>query len=269
MMTDSHITEEPTVLVEEKDGDILLITLNRPRARNALNLAVWEDLEAAISRAEGPTPPRAVIVTGAGNFFSAGGDLKSTPAMGDGALAPAARLELGQKIIRRLHNLPVPVIAAVEGGAYGIGWSLALACDLIVSSDEARYCAPFLSLGLVPDGGCVWFLRRKLGAYQASEIILSERVVGAQEASDLGLVSKLVPAGSAVGTALEMAAGFAKGNRHSVELTKRLMRDADTSDLATSHALELAYCSICQTGPEVAKMRAERAAKAKEKEKGK
>ncbi|MFC7048791.1 enoyl-CoA hydratase/isomerase family protein [Emcibacter nanhaiensis] len=266
-MTETQTSEEPTVLVEEKDNDILLITLNRPRSRNALNLQVWEELDAAVRKAEGATPPRAVILTGAGGFFSAGGDLKSTPALGDGALAPAARLELGQKIIRRLHDLPVPVIAAVEGGAYGIGWSLALAGDLIISSDEARYCAPFLSLGLVPDGGCVWFLRRKLGAYQASEIILSERVVDANEASDLGLVSKLVPAGSAIDTAIKMAAGFAKGNRHSVELTKRLMRDADGSDLAASHAQELAYCSICQTGPEVAKMRAERAAKAKEKEK--
>ncbi|WP_417320045.1 enoyl-CoA hydratase/isomerase family protein [Emcibacter sp.] len=264
-MTDNNSPENDVVLTEEKDGDILLITLNRPKARNALNLAVWEQLDAALRLAERPTPPRAVILTGAENFFSAGGDLKSTPAMGEGALAPAARLEIGQKIIRRLHDLPIPVIAAVEGGAYGIGWSLALACDLIISAENARYCAPFLSLGLVPDGGCVWFLRRKLGAYQASEIILSERVVEAAEAMELGLTSKLVPAGETVQIALDMANGFAKGNRHSVELTKRLMRDADTSDLAGSHALELALCNICQTGPEVARMRAERAAKKKDK----
>lgn len=266
-MTENNTAHDPVVLAEEKDGDILLITLNRPKARNALNLEVWEQLDNALRLAERPTPPRAVILTGSGNFFSAGGDLKSTPAIGEGAIAPAARLEIGQKIIRRLHELPVPVIAAVEGGAYGIGWSLALACDLVISSDEARYCAPFLSLGLVPDGGCVWFLRRKLGAYLASEIILSERVVEAKEAAGLGLVSKLVPAGECVETALAMASGFAKGNRHSVELTKRLMQGAETSDLAASHALELAYCNICQTGPEVARMRAERAAKAKEKDK--
>ncbi|WP_321396981.1 enoyl-CoA hydratase/isomerase family protein [Emcibacter sp.] len=266
-MTEAENRESALVLVEETDNNILLITLNRPQARNAFNFELWEELDSALRRAEGPTPPRAVILSGAGNFFSAGGDLKTLPAAGEGALAPAKRLEIGQKLIRRLHDLPFPVIAAVEGGAYGIGWSMVLACDMVISADNARYCAPFLSLGLVPDGGCVWFLRRQLGPYRASEIILSERVVEAEEALELGLVSKLVAAGSAVDTAVELAGSFAKGNRHSVELTKRLMRDAENSDLSASHALELAYCNVCQTGPEVARMRAERAAKQKAKEK--
>jgi enoyl-CoA hydratase/carnithine racemase len=156
--------------------------------------------------------------------------------------------------------VPAPVIAAVEGGAYGMGWGIALACDMVIASEQAKFCAPFLSLGLIPDGGFVWFLRRQLGVYKAAEIIFSERIVLADEAAALGLLSKIVPAGSTVDTALEFATVIGKGNRHSVELTKRLLQTAETSELAQHSALELALGAMCQSSDEVARVRAALAA---------
>ena len=257
------MTEEPVIRIDEPVEGIFVLTLNRPRARNAVSFDLWEELNSALNKAESASPPRAIIITGAEQFFCAGGDLKTPPARGDGAVAPAARLDLGQRVITRLRALPIPVIAAVEGGAYGIGWSIALACDMIISSDQAKFCAPFLSLGLIPDGGFVWLLRRQLGLYKASEIIYSERVVMADEALSLGLVSHMVPAGTAVEAAVEFADKIGKGNRHSVELTKRLLQASENTDLKSYNALELGFGVICQNSDEVARVRAARAAKKK------
>jgi enoyl-CoA hydratase/carnithine racemase len=192
-------------------------------------------------------------VTGAGGAFSNGGDVKLPPARGEGALSPATRLEWGQRIIARLMRLPIPVFAAVEGGAFGIGWSLALACDIVIASETAKFGAPFVDFGLNPDGGAAWFLTQRLGRHRASELLLSSRTIEAGEAHALGLVSRLSKPGGALADALAMADGLGKGNRHAVELTKRLVHCAENSDLAATHALELAYCSILQRGDELAR----------------
>src|SRR5689334_18264656 len=115
---------EAALLVEAPETDIWRVTLNRPRSKNAVSFEMWAGFAALLDRLETDTPARALIIQGADNFFSIGGDVKVPPARGQGALAPAARLEQGQRIIARLRALPVPVIAAVEGGAYGIGLSL-------------------------------------------------------------------------------------------------------------------------------------------------
>ncbi|MBL4800447.1 MAG: enoyl-CoA hydratase/isomerase family protein [Emcibacter sp.] len=256
---------EVLVKIDQPIDGITVLTLNRPRARNAVSFDLWQELDSALNEAESASPPRAIIITGAENFFCAGGDLKTPPSRGDAAMAPAARLELGQRVLTRLRNLPVPVIAAVEGGAYGIGWSLALACDMIIAADQVKFCAPFLSLGLIPDGGFVWLLRRQIGLYKASEIIYSERVVMADEAFNLGLVSHVVPTGTAIEAALAFADKIGKGNQHSVQLTKRLLQAAENTDLKSHNALELGLGVICQTGPEVALVRTKMAAKKKNK----
>lgn len=239
------------LIFEQRDGKVVLLTLNRPRAKNTVSFTMWEQFSRVLDMIENDTPPRALILCGAEGYFSNGGDVKTPPARGEGALALAARLEMGQRIIARLRALPVPTIAAVEGGAFGVAWSLAMACDLIFASENARFGAPFLDFGLVPDGGAAWFLGRQLGRHKAAEIIYSGRTLPAAEAMELGLVSRLVPPGFAVDTALRFAADIGKGNRHAVELTKRLLHLSETSDLATSHAMELVYCHTCQAGDEV------------------
>ena len=239
------------LLVEEREGDIVVLTMNRPRAKNAVSFTMWEQFSAALDRIENGTPPRLVILCGAGDYFSTGGDVKTGPARGDGALGSAARLEMGQRIVSRIRALPVPTVAAVEGGAFGFAWGLALACDMIFTSDKARFGAPFLEFGLVPDGGAAWFLTRQLGRQRASEIIYSGRFLDAEEAYGLGLVSRIVPAGTAVEAALALGATIGHGNRKAVELTKRLLHISETSDLPSAQALELVYCVTCQAGEEV------------------
>lgn len=259
------MTEPNTrLLVERRANDVVVATLNRPEANNAVSFEMWQAFSALLDELERDTPARALVVTGAGNLFSTGGDMKIPPARGEGALAPATRLEWGQRVIARLSRLPIPVIAAVEGGAYGVGWSLVLATDLIIASETAKFAAPFVDFGLNPDGGAAWFLTERIGRHRAAELLFSGRTVSAQEALTLGLVSRLAKPGAALADALALADGIGKGNRHAVELTKRLLHTAENGDLAATHALELAYCSILQRGDELARARASFAARKKD-----
>ncbi|WP_245654029.1 enoyl-CoA hydratase/isomerase family protein [Novosphingobium rosa] len=245
----------PEILIERREGDVVLLTLNRPHARNTVSFTMWEQFSAALDRLETDTPARGLVLQGAGGYFSSGGDVKTGPARGDGAIRLAARLEMGQRIINRLRALPIPTIAAVEGGAYGIAWSIAMACDMIFAADDAKFGAPFLDYGLVPDGGAAWFLAQRLGRARAAEIMFSGRTLEAREVLDLGLVSRLLPAGGVVDQALDFAARIGGGNPHAVELTKRLLHAGETSDLAATQALELIYCHTCQAGEEVPRAR--------------
>jgi 2-(1,2-epoxy-1,2-dihydrophenyl)acetyl-CoA isomerase len=242
---------ESALLVDAQEEGIWRLTLNRPRSKNAVSFEMWAGFAAFLDRIEADTPPRAVILQGADSFFSIGGDVKAPPARGEGALAPAARLEQGQRVINRLRALPSPVIAAVEGGAFGIGLSLALSCDIVFASETAIFGAPFIDFGVVPDGGAAWYLTKRLGRARAAELIFSGRTIQAAEALSLGLVSRLAPAGQVADAALEFARNMGHGNRLAAELTKRLLHAAETADLSDVHALELAYCAACQTGPEM------------------
>jgi enoyl-CoA hydratase/carnithine racemase len=201
----------PEILFEQREDGVALLTLNRPQARNTVSFTLWEQFSAALDRMENGTPPRAGAVRG-GGYFSSGGDVKLPPARGEGAVRLAARLEMGQRIIARLRALPVPSIAAVEGGAYGIAWSIAMACDMVFAADNAQFGAPFLDYGLVPDGGAAWFLAQRIGRARAAEIIFSGRSLGVAEARDLGLVSRVLPAGGVVEGALDFAATIGGGN---------------------------------------------------------
>jgi enoyl-CoA hydratase/carnithine racemase len=251
--------------IERRDDGVVLATLNRPEAKNAVSFELWQAFAALLDELEQQTPARALVLTGADGFFCIGGDLKMPPARGEGALAPATRLEWGQRVIARLMRLPIPVIAAIEGGAYGIGWSLALACDLIIAADNAKFGAPFVDVGLNPDGGAAWFLIQRIGRHKAAELLFAGRTIEADEALALGLASRLSKPGAALTDALALATGLGKGNRHAVELTKRLLHSAESSDLAGVHAMELAYCAILQEGDELARARAAFAAARAEK----
>lgn len=254
--------------VETPFDDVLLVTLNRREACNSVSFEMWERFASLLDRIEHETPVRAVVLTGAGGIFSTGGDVKIPPARGDGALAAATRLEWGQRIIARLRRLPIPVIAAVEGGAWGIGWSLVLACDLVFAAENARFGAPFVHFGLTPDGGSCWLLARLLGRQRAAALVFSGRDIDAAEALSMGVISRICPTGAAVESALEFARTIGNGNRHAVELTKRLLHTSeDGCSLEASHALELAYCAILQRGEELQRAREAFAAKSAAKKK--
>ncbi len=254
--------------VETPHDGVLLVTLNRPEARNSVSFEMWASFAALLDRIECETPARALVLTGAGGTFSTGGDMKIPPARGEGALSPATRLEWGQRVIARLRRLPVPVVAAVEGGAWGMGWSLVLACDLVFAAENARFGAPFVNFGLAPDGGSCWLLARQLGRRRAAELVFSGRDIDAAEALSMGLASRICPTGTAVEAALKFAREIGNGNRHAVELTKRLLHTSeDGGSLEASHALELAYCAILQRGEELHRARESFAARSAAKKK--
>ncbi len=243
------------LLVERGDDGVILVTLNRPRAKNTVSFAMWEAFADLLTEIEASTPPRALVICGAEGWFSNGGDMKNPPARGEGAMNLAARLELGQRAIRRLSALPVPTIAAVEGGAWGVAWGIALACDVLIAGASASFGAPFVRYGLVPDGGVSWYLTRAAGRRIASEIVYSGRAVPVEEAARLGLVSRIVPDGPVVAAALAFARGVGDGNRHATELSKRLIHASETASLENAHALELAYCHQLQSGEEAIRAR--------------
>jgi len=249
------MSEPGDLLIQRTDDNIVIATLNRPNARNTVSFAMWEALGRLVAELEDESPARALILQGAEGYFSSGGDVKIPPARGQGALARGKRLEIGQRVLNRIQALPMPVIAAVEGGAYGVGWGIALACDLLFAGQSVQFGAPFVKIGVVPDGGTAWMLTRELGRRKAAEILLSCRSLGAAEAMALGLVNQVVPDGQTLAAALEFARDMGEGNVQAIELTKRMIHEAESSDRAASHALELAYCHITQGGDELARAR--------------
>jgi enoyl-CoA hydratase len=207
--------------------DIAVLTLNRPEKLNALNYELVEELHAAIDELGANNDCRVVVLTGAGRGFCSGLDLTdpSPPQAGGGTEFPRSGMRWQERIANlaaRIHRLRQPVIAAVNGPAYGGGVGIALACDIRIASESARFCTQFIKLGL---GGCdigvSYTLPRIVGAGQAFDLILTARVVDADEALRLGIVSRL--SGSVVDDALAIAETLCGYGKFGVESTKQVM----------------------------------------------
>jgi enoyl-CoA hydratase len=207
--------------------DIAVLTLNRPDKLNALNYELVEELHAALDGFGADNACRVVVLTGAGRGFCSGLDLTDpNPAQaGGGTEFPRSGMRWQERIANltaRIHRLRQPVIAAVNGPAYGGGFGIALACDIRVASESARFCTQFIKLGL---GGCdigvSYTLPRIVGAGPAFDLILTARVVDADEALRLGIVSRL--SGSAVDGALEVAETLCGYGKFGLESTKQVL----------------------------------------------
>jgi enoyl-CoA hydratase/carnithine racemase len=205
------------VLLIERDGPVTVLTLNRPRARNALDRALVDALGPALAAAAEDPGARAVVLTGSGGSFCAGADLKAalTTHTGLGSEGPAAQLaatiDAYHAMIRSIIGAPKAVIAAVDGGAVGFGCDLALACDLRVLSTEAYLQEIFVKVGLMPDGGGTFWLPRLVGIGRALELMLLGERVGAEEARALGLANRVTPPERLRDEALALAHRIAKG----------------------------------------------------------
>jgi len=178
----------------EHEGEVAVLTLNRPDRLNALTLEMLAEMEQALREVE-EGPARVLVLTGAGRGFCAGADV-SALARGSGTQAPdlmeRARRPLGALALRLLA-FPKPVLASINGVTAGAGLSLALLCDLRIASESARFTAVFVRRGLTPDYGCTWTLPRVVGLSNAFLLMYTGRVIGAQEALAMGLVSQVVP----------------------------------------------------------------------------
>ncbi|OBK82115.1 enoyl-CoA hydratase/isomerase family protein [Mycobacterium sp. 1164985.4] len=235
----------PLVLRENR-GAVALLLLNRPTQRNALRYESWTELSEQLSAVTADSDVRGVVLAGAGGFFCAGGDLKTGPAQGTGPLAPAGRVEHAQRVMEQLKAVPVPTVAAVEGAAVGLGWSLALACDLVVAASDAFFSAPFVARAVVPDGGLAWRLTKQVGKHRAASLLLRGHRMTASDAQQAGLVTDVAEPGSAVDHAIAVAVQLAESDAGAVEMTKRLIHSAEAAQLAAFHPLELAMAAVAQ-----------------------
>jgi 2-(1,2-epoxy-1,2-dihydrophenyl)acetyl-CoA isomerase len=219
-----------------QEAGVLTITLNRPDVLNALNRAVHQGVHDALMRASADASVRAVVITGAGRGFCVGQDLQEF-STGAGDVASNLRENYHRNVLA-IRALEKPVIAAVNGAAAGAGLSLALACDVRIAARSASFVPAFVKIGLVPDSGGTWLVRRLLGTARAFEWLTTGRRLGADEARDWGLVSEVVEDDEFVERTHEVAALFAAMPTRAVWQTKRLLDAAETSTFPEQLELE-------------------------------
>ncbi len=217
-----------TILYEKADG-VAAITLNRPQALNAFTPQMNSELQDALKDADQDSTIRCFLLTGSGRAFCAGQDLKGRTREQRGSLGASLR-EKYNPIILRLRRSEKISLAAVNGVAAGAGCNLALACDLRIASEEARFIEAFVRVGLAPDSGGSFFLPRLVGLSKAMELFLLGEPIEAQEALRIGLVAKVLPAAQLSQAAHELAQRLARGPR-SIGLIKRAVNRAFVSGL--------------------------------------
>ncbi|MFB0631740.1 enoyl-CoA hydratase/isomerase family protein [Streptomyces sp. AB3(2024)] len=225
------------------EGGVSWITLNRPDAMNAVTWEQREHVIALLADASADPAVRAVVLTATGKGFCAGADLRNPPPtapQADRIAGDVSRMiRLGaQRLITAVLDCEKPVIAAVNGTAAGIGAHLALACDLVIAAEGARFIEVFVRRGLVPDGGGAYLLPRLLGPQKAKELLFFGDAVPAEEAARLGLVNKVVPADGLEAAARAWAERLAQGPTRALALTKQLVNASLDSDRATALAAE-------------------------------
>lgn len=227
-----------TVLAERRDA-VLLLTIDRPAALNALNREVLDDLAAAIAARE---DARAVVITGSGaKAFVAGADIAAMAELDPVAASRFAAA--GQELTTALEALPIPVIAAVNGFALGGGCELALACDLVLAAPNAVFGQPEVRLGVIPGFGGTQRLVRRVGPMRAAELIFSGRNVKAEEAVAMGLALRI--ADPVVDEAVKLGNAIAAMGPAAVGLAKRAVRAAEDADLRVGLQLERELFALC------------------------
>ena len=230
----------------EKQGNVAVLTIDRPEALNALNSQVLCDLDAAISQVEADDEVRVVVLTGAGRSFVAGADIGE---MVNFSAIDGKKFGVhGGSIFLRLENLSKPVIAAINGFALGGGCELAMACDIRIASEKAKFGQPEVGLGITPGFGGTQRLPRIVGISKAMELILTAKVIGAAEAKAIGLVSEVYPPEELMPKAMELANAICANAQIAVQESKRCIRMGMQTDIATGSAFEAeAFGVTCGT----------------------
>jgi enoyl-CoA hydratase len=225
-------------VVVERASSVATVTLNRPEVLNALNGRMLDELAQTFAQLAADPEVRAVVVTGAGpKAFAAGADIGELNALSD-ALAGEAQARRGQALTIAIERLPVPVIAAVNGFALGGGCELAMACDLRIAAENARFGQPEVNLGILPGYGGTQRLTRLVGEGMAMYLCLSGELIDAREALRIGLVQKVVAPDALLAEANRIAAVIAAKGPLAVTATKRAIIDGAALPLADGLALE-------------------------------
>ena len=247
-------TKNYSTLLFNVDAGIAQITLNRVESANSMNMAMGRELLEVAKHCEQDADIRAVILTGAGQFFSAGGDLKAFANFGD------AISEGLQELTDYLHaavsifiRMPAPVIVAVNGAAVGAGFSLAMAGDFVLAADNAKFAMAYTTAGLSPDGGASYFLPRLVGLRRAQELMIGNRKLSATEALDWGLITRVCSAEKLMDETRELAQQLAGAATQAIGTVKKQLLVTFDNSPETQMELEgkaISHLASCKDGQE-------------------
>jgi 2-(1,2-epoxy-1,2-dihydrophenyl)acetyl-CoA isomerase len=221
-------------LVERSDG-LVTVTFNRPHKKNALNAGNWAELDRVLREVARDPRDRALLLTGADGNFSAGAEIggsggisaeKVSGLTGQAQQAIVHEMRVVGEIVRQLHRLPKPTLAVVDGVAVGVSLGLALACDLVIASDRARFSEIFVRRGLALDGGSSWTLPRAVGLRRAKQMAFFGDMVSASDALAWGLINEVVPAEELAKTGLEWGRRLATAPTTAISVIKRQLDDS-------------------------------------------
>ena len=237
-------------LTRSREGAVVVLRMDRPETYNALSDDdAIEALRRAFAQVNADRSVKVMVLTGSGAAFSSGGNLKTIREQLGGGLPEAADSRYAyrdgvQRLVRELHELEVPTIAAVNGHALGVGNDLACLCDIRIASDAARFACSFIKLGLIPGDGGAWLLPRVVGRSRAHEMAFTGRTLDAAQALEWGLVSRVVAPERLMPEAMALAQEIAAQPGHALRMTKRLLREGEHSRLETVLELSAAMQAL-------------------------
>ena len=247
------LTQPNTTLVDITLRDnVAILALNRPEKRNAVNNEMRSELTSLLHWADQSTDVAAIVLTGQGKGFCAGGDIA---AMQDRLSAPAGRVGINgwhrqrrtHHLLTTLHDLPKPTVAAVNGAAAGLGADLALCCDFVIGASDANFVMSYALRGLIPDGGGMYFLPRRVGLARAKELIFSGRRIDADEALSINMIEGVSAPECLIEDAVTMAKSMTVGSPDAIALTKSIMNKSFESTAEEIFALGSQAQGICYT----------------------
>ena len=240
---------EPFLIIE-RDGPVVTATFNRPDERNAISESTHSDEIAAFCKAMArDRSVRAIVLTGAGKAFCAGGNIKQMQertGLFEGSpynIRSNYRTSV-QQIGPALNELEVPVIAAINGSAIGLGLDIACACDIRLMADSAVVAESYVKLGIIPGGGGAWLLPRLIGPQRAALMTLTGEAIDAAKALEYGLVAEVLPAGDLLARAQELARKIAANPGHATRMAKRLMREGQDMKFETLMHMAAAFQAL-------------------------
>lgn len=238
-----------TIQLEMRDERVAVLTLNRPAALNALTVTMGQEFRSAINEAR-ESGARSIVLTGAGRAFCAGGDLREMQQMAEreGRLEAFfdEPLRLLNECILLLRRTPLPIIAAVNGSASGGGCNLALACDIVLAAESARFNQAFIKVGLTPDCGGTFILPRLVGWRRATELMMTGEQVDARRAVEMGMINRALPDAELMEAALALAVRLASAPTVAIGRIKELLEQSATNDYSAQ--LDLEHKAQLQSG---------------------
>lgn len=243
-------TDLTTLKFEIRDR-VANIRLSRPEAANGFNLTMATELAHVAQDCDLRSDVKAVLLTGEGSFFSAGGDLKSMAAAGDNTAREVKRIaDALHRAISTFQRMDAPLVVAVNGTCAGAGFSLALAGDMVLAASSAKFTMAYTRAGLSPDGGSTYFLPRLVGLRKAQELMFTNRVLTGKEAYEWGLVTSVVDDSELAAAAADMVSKLANGSLKSHSAVKKLLLSTFAATLETQMELEGRYISNAAASPD-------------------